>query len=230
MPKAGAGVKAMYEQWRDASPAKPFPFQHGDIKYTWADVRSRMQKDITSTAMTFSTGHITPGVTQSLVMQDMYKKEHRIAAHHQTVQNSPSRRAQTAPEPSPGPPPSRPRLTEEEVALLYKSEGGGRGRTEFLKKRRELSPIHRYRLPLLSSHSFGWEIDRVVRIQEEVKRLQAVDPSEAQKLALELSKSQPRQSTEDHRRRAGMNSLLRTCGVFHGKAEAGECQPFPPYK
>ena len=73
--KSGAGLKEMYENWRDASPAKPFPFQHGDIKYTWADVRSRIQKDMNNTALTFATGHFTPGVSQGLVLSDMNKKE-----------------------------------------------------------------------------------------------------------------------------------------------------------
>eukprot|EP00759_Apiculatamorpha_spiralis_P005987 PhF_6_TR13533/c0_g1_i1/m.21632 len=239
--KGGAGIKQMYEDWNNAIPAKPFPFQYGDIKCTWADVRSKLQRDIVSTAITFSTGHITPGVAQSLVLTDMHKRErrHHNHAQHQSPSSDTNASQQQQPDinralnasngtaSSLGSKSLKDTLTKEEAELLYNAEGGGRGRIQYLKKRRGMAPIARYKLPMLSSHNFGWEVDRETAEQEHVKYLSSVDPVEAQRIQQEIQSHKSQNQREDHRRKAGMVSLMRTCGVFH---TTEEFSVFPPFK
>lgn len=247
MPKSGAFINEMYQSWYDASPAKPFPFQHGDIKYSWSDVKTRIERDINKPALTFTTGHFTPGVGQSLVLTDMYKKEkwHQAkralsstASHSSGSPGSTLSAASPTQSLGPNSPNSstspkghqrslREELTKKEAEMLYNSEGGGHGRTSFLKDRKAKPPISRYKLPLLSSHVFGWEIDRENQIKEGIKNLQNTDPQEAARQLAENEKLKSQTAREYHMRKAGMKDLERSCGVFHPPEFS---VAFPPVK
>jgi hypothetical protein len=197
----------MYQCWRDSVPATPFPFDvkdkhDGRITQTWTDVREKMNKDATNYALPFCTGHFTPAVTQSIMIDQMIRTERKAALRRGLSPLSSPDRATTASRCSSREFVARP-LSPDERSALYNPEGGGRGRKEFLALRRRLPVKERFPLRTLSSQVYGWE--------SVPQRSSSV------------------QVGTDHRLKSTTSHVMRSCYVFD-KKDPWLPSAFPPHK
>lgn len=204
---------AVYKMWRDSTPTMPFPFvyddkQEGVIRQTWHDVREGMTHDAQNVALAFCTGHFTPSGLQARIMDEMARREAKIAARARTrvaarIDAGRAYGASVSPGPGAfesstgdvaslpatlrGPIRAATPMTPDERATLYSPDS--RGRASYLKLRLAVDIHNRYPTRRTTAQMYGWDV---------------LPPTRAQ------STLPP--STEPRKGRCGV--VLRSTGVF----------------